>query len=71
MLCICSTFSGLLLRSVCAVYFLGPCAVQPSLLSDPARPPGHASGRHAVPAGVEGRHAGCQSDLPHVLCQGL
>lgn len=63
--------SGLLLWSVCAVYFLGPGAVQQSLLSDPTGPPGNASGSPAVPAGVEGRHAGCQGDLPHVLCQGL
>lgn len=64
-------FSGLLLWSVCAVDFLGPGAVQQSLLSDTTRPPGHASGGPPVPAGVEGRHAECKSDLPHVLCQGL
>lgn len=70
-LCLCCTLSGLLLWLLPAVHFLGPGAVQPSLLSDTARPPGHASSGPAVPAGVEGGHAGCQGDLPYVLCQGL
>lgn len=65
------TYSSLLLWSMCAVYFLGSGAVQQSLLSDTTGPLGHASGSPPVPAGVEGRHAGCKGDLPHVLCQGL
>lgn len=65
------TLSGLFLWSVCAVYFLGPGAVQQSLLSDTTGSPSHASSSSALPACVEGRHAGCKGDLPHVLCQGL
>lgn len=65
------TFSGLLLRPVCAVYLLGPGALQPSLLSDTAGPPGYAARGLAVPAGVEGGHARSESDLPHVFCPGL
>ena len=65
------TLSGLLLWPVCALNFLGPGAVQQSLLSDTTRPPSHASGSPAVPAGVEGGHAGCKGDMPHVLCQGV
>lgn len=67
----CFIYSGVLLWLVCAVYCVGPGAVQPSLLSDKTRPPGHASSSPAVPAGVEGMHAGCQGDLPHILCQGF
>lgn len=63
--------SGLLLRFVCAVYFLGPGAVQQSMLPDTPRPPGHASCSLAVPAGVAGGHAGCKGDLPYVFCPGL
>lgn len=63
--------SGLLLWFVCAVYFLGPGAVQQSLLPDTTGPPGHASCSLAVPAGVAGRHAGCKGDLPYVFCPGL
>lgn len=63
--------SGLLLRPVCAGCVLGPGALQQSLLPDTAGPPGHAARSPAVPAGVEGRHAGSQSDVPDVLRQGL
>lgn len=63
--------SGLLLWFVCAVYFLGPGAVQQSLLPDTTGPPVHASCSLAVPAGVAGRHAGCKGDLPYVFCPGL
>lgn len=65
------TLSGLLLWPVRAVCFLGPGALQQGLLSDTAGPPGHAACCLAVPAGVEGRHAGGKSDLPHVFRQGL
>ena len=71
MLCFSFTLSGLLLWLMCAVCFLGPGAVQPSLLSDTTGSLGNASSSLAVPAGVEGRHAGRQGDLPHVLCQGF
>lgn len=63
--------SGLLLRPVRAVCLLGPGALQQSLLSDTAGPPGHAARSLAVPAGVEGRHAGSKSDVPDVFCQSL
>lgn len=56
---------------MCAVYFLGLGAVQPGLLSDTTGPPGDAAGGPAVPAGVEGWHAGGEGDLPHVFRQGL
>lgn len=63
--------SGLFLWTLCAVHFLGPGVVQQSLLSDTTWPLGHASSSHAVPAGLEGWHAGRKGGLPHVLCQGL
>lgn len=71
MLCFCLTLSGILLWTMRAVHFLGPGAVQPSLLPDTARPLGHATSSPAVPAGLESRHVGSPGDLPHVLCQGL
>lgn len=53
-----SNFSGLLLWIMCAVCFVGPGAVQPSLLFDTTRTPSHASRSPAVPAGLESGHAG-------------
>lgn len=63
--------SGLFLWTLRTVHFVGPGAVQQSLLSDTTRPLGHASSSHAVPAGLEGWHAGRKGGLPHVFCQGL
>lgn len=63
--------SGLVLWSLFALHFLGPGAVQQSLLSDTTRPLGHASGSHAVPAGLESWHAGHEGGLPHALRQGF
>lgn len=54
-------------RPVPAVTVLGAGAVQPGVLPYTPGAPGHAPSRPAVPAAVEGGHAGCPGGKPHVL----
>lgn len=56
--------SGAVLWPLPAVLVMGAGPLQPGMLPDPARAPGHAARRPAVPAVLEGLHAGQQDRQP-------